>query len=30
LVEVDQRLTPAILDTVRTLPNVIQVKALCF
>ena len=30
LVEVDQPLTPAILDTVRTLPNVIQVKALRF
>jgi D-3-phosphoglycerate dehydrogenase / 2-oxoglutarate reductase len=30
LVEVDQRLTPATLDTVRGLPNVIQVKALRF
>ena len=30
LVEVDQPLTPAILDTVRALPNVIQVKALRF
>ena len=30
LVEVDQALTPAILDTVRALPNVIQVKALRF
>jgi D-3-phosphoglycerate dehydrogenase / 2-oxoglutarate reductase len=30
LVEVDQGLTPAILDTVRGLPNVIQVKALRF
>ncbi len=30
LVEVDQPLTPAILDTVRGLPNVIQVKALRF
>jgi D-3-phosphoglycerate dehydrogenase len=30
LVEVDQALTPAILDTVRTVPNVIQVKALRF
>jgi D-3-phosphoglycerate dehydrogenase / 2-oxoglutarate reductase len=30
LVKVDQPLTPAILDTVRALPNVIQVKALCF
>src|SRR5262249_11680971 len=30
LVEVDQLLTPAILDTVRGLPNVIQVKALRF
>jgi D-3-phosphoglycerate dehydrogenase len=30
LVEVDQALTAAILDTVRSLPNVIQVKALRF
>ena len=30
LVEVDQPLTAAILDTVRALPNVIQVKALRF
>jgi D-3-phosphoglycerate dehydrogenase / 2-oxoglutarate reductase len=30
LVEVDQALTPEILDTVRALPNVIQVKALWF
>jgi len=30
LVEVDQPLTPAILDTVRRLPNVIQVKSLRF
>ena len=30
LVEVDQGLTPAILDTVRALPNVIQVKAMSF
>jgi D-3-phosphoglycerate dehydrogenase len=30
LVEVDQALTPAILDTVRALPDVIQVKALSF
>jgi D-3-phosphoglycerate dehydrogenase / 2-oxoglutarate reductase len=30
LVEVDQALTPAILDTVRDLPNVIQVKAMRF
>jgi D-3-phosphoglycerate dehydrogenase len=30
LVEVDQALTPEILDTVRALPNVIQVKALRF
>jgi D-3-phosphoglycerate dehydrogenase / 2-oxoglutarate reductase len=30
LVEVDQMLTPALLDTVRGLPNVIQVKALRF
>jgi D-3-phosphoglycerate dehydrogenase len=30
LVEVDQPLTPAILDTVRGLPNVIQVKSLRF
>ncbi|MBO0736859.1 MAG: phosphoglycerate dehydrogenase [Alphaproteobacteria bacterium] len=30
LVEVDEPLTPAILDTVRALPNVIQVKALRF
>src|SRR5438270_253699 len=30
LVEVDQPLTPAILDTVRALPNVIQVKSLRF
>jgi len=30
LVEVDQRLAPATLDTVRGLPNVIQVKALRF
>jgi len=30
LVEVDQTLTPPILDTVRALPNVIQVKALRF
>jgi D-3-phosphoglycerate dehydrogenase len=30
LVEVDQGLTPAILDTVRALPNVIQVKAMRF
>jgi D-3-phosphoglycerate dehydrogenase / 2-oxoglutarate reductase len=30
LVEVDQPLAPAILDTVRGLPNVIQVKALRF
>ena len=30
LVEVDQTLTPALLDTVRALPNVIQVKAMRF
>jgi D-3-phosphoglycerate dehydrogenase len=30
LVEVDQTLTPDLLDTVRSLPNVIQVKALRF
>jgi len=30
LVEVDQPLTPAILDAVRALPNVIQVKSLRF
>jgi D-3-phosphoglycerate dehydrogenase len=30
LVEVDQELTPALLDTVRGLPNVIQAKALKF
>jgi D-3-phosphoglycerate dehydrogenase / 2-oxoglutarate reductase len=30
LVAVDQTLTPALLDTVRALPNVIQVKALRF
>jgi D-3-phosphoglycerate dehydrogenase len=30
LVEVDQPLTPAILDTVRALPNVIQAKAMRF
>jgi D-3-phosphoglycerate dehydrogenase / 2-oxoglutarate reductase len=30
LVEVDQALTPPVLDTVRALPNVIQVKALRF
>jgi D-3-phosphoglycerate dehydrogenase / 2-oxoglutarate reductase len=30
LVEVDQELTPALLDQVRALPNVIQVKALRF
>jgi D-3-phosphoglycerate dehydrogenase len=30
LIEVDQALTPAVLDTVRALPNVIQVKALRF
>jgi D-3-phosphoglycerate dehydrogenase len=30
LVEVDQTLTPAVLDAVRGLPNVIQVKALRF
>jgi D-3-phosphoglycerate dehydrogenase / 2-oxoglutarate reductase len=30
LVEVDQVLTPTVLDTVRALPNVIQVKALRF
>ena len=30
LVEVDQPLTPAVLDTVRALPNVIQVKSLRF
>src|ERR1700736_3380316 len=30
LVEVDQALTPAVLDAVRALPNVIQVKALRF
>ena len=30
LVEVDQPLTPEVLDTVRGLPNVIQVKALRF
>jgi D-3-phosphoglycerate dehydrogenase / 2-oxoglutarate reductase len=30
LVEVDQELTPPILDTVRALPNVIQVKAMRF
>jgi D-3-phosphoglycerate dehydrogenase len=30
LVEVDQKITPAILDSVRALPNVIQVKALRF
>lgn len=30
LVEVDQPLSPAILDTVRGLPNVIQVKSLRF
>jgi len=30
LVEVDQPLTPAILDTVRALPNVVQAKAMRF
>jgi D-3-phosphoglycerate dehydrogenase len=30
LVEVDQPLSPAILDSVRGLPNVIQVKSLRF
>jgi D-3-phosphoglycerate dehydrogenase / 2-oxoglutarate reductase len=30
LIEVDQPLTPALLDTVRRLPNVIQVKGLRF
>jgi D-3-phosphoglycerate dehydrogenase len=30
LVEVDQPLTPAVLDTVRALSNTIQVKALRF
>jgi len=30
LVEVDQELTPPVLDTVRALPNVIQVKAMRF
>ncbi len=30
LVEVDQALTPAVLDTVRALPNVIEVKAMRF
>ena len=30
LVEVDQGLTPTILDTVRALPNVIQAKAMRF
>jgi D-3-phosphoglycerate dehydrogenase / 2-oxoglutarate reductase len=30
LIEVDQGLTPAILDTVRALPNVIQAKAMRF
>ena len=30
LIEVDQPLTPALLDTVRGLPNVIQVKAMRF
>jgi D-3-phosphoglycerate dehydrogenase len=30
LIEVDQELTPPILDTVRALPNVIQVKAMRF
>jgi D-3-phosphoglycerate dehydrogenase len=30
LVEVDQELTPLVLDTVRALPNVIQVKAMRF
>jgi D-3-phosphoglycerate dehydrogenase len=30
LVEIDQELTPAVLDTVRGLPNVVQVKALRF
>jgi D-3-phosphoglycerate dehydrogenase len=30
LVEVDEELTPAVLDAVRALPNVIQVKALRF
>jgi D-3-phosphoglycerate dehydrogenase / 2-oxoglutarate reductase len=30
LVEVDQSLTPALLDTVRRLPNVIQAKAMRF
>jgi D-3-phosphoglycerate dehydrogenase len=30
LVEVDQGLSPAVLDIVRALPNVIQVKAMCF
>ena len=30
LVEVDQKLTPALLDTVRGLPNVIQAKAMRF
>jgi D-3-phosphoglycerate dehydrogenase / 2-oxoglutarate reductase len=30
LVEVDQEVTPPILDTVRALPNVIQVKAMRF
>jgi hypothetical protein len=30
LVEVDQGLTPTILDTVRALPNVIQANAMRF
>jgi D-3-phosphoglycerate dehydrogenase len=30
LIEVDQKLTPAILETVRALPNVIQAKAMRF
>jgi D-3-phosphoglycerate dehydrogenase len=30
LIEVDQPLTPALLDTVRALPNVIQVKSMKF
>jgi D-3-phosphoglycerate dehydrogenase len=30
LIEVDQKLTPALLDTVRGLPNVVQVKSMKF
>ena len=30
LIEVDQPLPPALLDAVRTLPNVIQVKSMKF